>query len=104
MNKQSIKKANTEINVPNKYKFLVIKLPNGLETICKSTYLNQDILNKIQTGHQNINTIIKDDKIDHLSVNVDYSQTILKNKDNKKKIQLNRQKSQRTTNLSKSFI
>ena len=101
MKKTNIKNLNSEISVEDKYDFVIIKLPNGDETLCRSTYFT----NKIQGLEQdNISVDHKHGKIKFINVDVDYSQHLRHRRHEKKSNRNTAQQSKRKELLSKKFI
>jgi hypothetical protein len=105
MNRIIHKKLSTDLDLPNKYKFVLIKRPDGMITLSRSTYLSRDMLNKLNTEKGNVNIQQKDNsKIDQIILDVDYTQSILANKDKKKQLLSKSKQSVRTMNLTKKFL
>lgn len=101
MIKQLSKKISTELEVQNKYRFVIIKRPNGKITICRSTYIISDEL--LNNKHENINIDTKNIN-NILNIDVDYQQFLIQNKDIKKKRIGEEKKSKRLTGLNKTFL
>lgn len=102
MAKQLPKKISTNLEVDNKYRYVIIKRPNGKITICRSTYLISD--ETISKDTDNINITSTKNANNYLNIDVDYQQYLIHNKDIKKKRSGDERKSKRLQGLNKTLI
>lgn len=106
MSKQLPKKISTNLEVDNKYRFVIIKRPNGKITICRSTYIVSDdsISKDISKDMENINVTSTKNTNNYLNIDVDYQQYLIHNKDIKKKRSGDERKSKRLQGLNKTLL